>query len=65
MTGHGSGAGAERRRYIACLHDQNKSVFLEGGLFSSQSGLIENISDYFDWLNKSRPFKKVTFVLIM
>jgi len=39
-------------------------AFLEGRLFS-QSGLFENISDCFDWLNKSWPSKKATFVLIM
>jgi len=42
-----------------------KVAFLERRLFSSQSDLFENISDCFDWLNKSRPSKKATFVLIM
>jgi len=42
-----------------------KVAFLEGLLFSSQSGLFENFSDYSDWLDKSQPSKKVTFVLIM
>jgi len=50
---------------LACLHDQNKSGFFGGLAFSSQLGLFENFSDCFDWLDKSRPFKKATFVLIM
>jgi len=49
----------------ACLHDQNKSSFLEGRLFSSQPGLFKTFSGCFDWLDKSRPSKKATFVLIM
>jgi len=40
------------------LHDQSKSAFLEGQLFSNQSGLFENFSDCSDWLDKSRPSKK-------
>jgi len=40
-------------------------AFLEVRLIFSQSGLFENFSDCFDWLDKSRPFKKATFVLIM
>jgi len=40
-----------------------KVAFLEGWLFSSQLGLFENFSDCSDWLDKSRPSKKVTFVL--
>jgi len=39
-------------------------AFLEGRLFSSQSELLEDLSDCIDWLNKSRPSKKATFVLI-
>jgi len=50
---------------IACLHVQNKSGFLEGQLFSSQSELFEAFSGCSDWLEKSRPSKKATFVLIM
>jgi len=50
---------------IACLHDQNKAGFFGGRLFFSQSGLFENFSDCSDWLDKSRPSKKATFVLIM
>jgi len=42
-----------------------KVAFLEGRLFSSQSGLFKNVSDCSDWLGKSRPSKKATFVLIM
>jgi len=33
---------------------KTKVAFLEGRLFSSQSGIFENISDCSDWLNKSR-----------
>jgi len=33
--------------------------------FSSQSGLFENFSGCSDWLDKSRPSKKATFVLIV
>jgi len=49
---------------------KTKVAFLEGRLFSSQSGLFENFSDCSDWLDKSRPSKsrpskKATFVLIM
>jgi len=50
---------------LACLNDQNKSGFLEGRPFSSQSGLFENFSDCSVWLDKSRPSKKATFVLIV
>jgi len=50
--------------HVACLHDQNKSV-LEGRLCSSQSELLENFSNCSEWLDKSRPSKKATFVLIM
>jgi len=42
-----------------------KVDFLEGRLFPSQSGLLENFSDCSDWLDKSRPSKKAAFVLIM
>jgi len=35
-----------------------------GRLFSSQSVLFETFSDCSDWLDKSRPSKKATFVLI-
>jgi len=42
-----------------------KVAFLEGRLFSSQSGLFKNFSDFSDWLDKNRPSKKAIFVLIM
>jgi len=42
-----------------------KVAYLEGRLYSNQSGLFENFSDCYDWLDKSRPSKKATFVLIM
>jgi len=47
---------------------KTKAALLEGRLFSSQSSqseLFENFSDCSDWLDKSRPSKKATFVLIM
>jgi len=53
------------RSQLACLHVQSKSGFLEDRLFSSQSGLCEKFSDCSDWLDKSQPSKKATFVLIM
>jgi len=37
---------------------KEKVAFLEGRLFSSQSGLFENFSNCSDWLEKSRPSKK-------
>jgi len=40
-------------------------AFLEGRFFSSQPELLEDLSDCSDWLDKSRPSKKATFVLIM
>jgi len=51
--------------YLACLHDQNKSNFLEDRPFSSQLELLESFSNGCDWLDKCRPSKKATFVLIM
>jgi len=42
-----------------------KVAFLEGRIFSSQSGIFENFSDYYNWLDKSWLSKKVTFVLII
>jgi len=38
---------------------------LLGRPFSSQSGLFKNFSNYSDWLDKSRPPKKATPILIM
>jgi len=40
-------------------------AFLEGRLLSSQSEQFKMYSKSFDWLKKSRPSKKATFVLIM
>jgi len=42
-----------------------KVAFLDGWLLTSQSGLFENFSDCSDWLDKSWPSIKATFVLIM
>jgi len=50
---------------IACLHDQNISGFFEGPAFNQQSEQFKVHSKNFDWLEKSRPSKKATFVLIM
>jgi len=38
---------------------KEKVAFLEGRLFSSQSGLFENFSDCSDWLDKSLCFDHV------
>jgi len=38
-----------------------KVAFLEGRIFSSQSGLFENFADCSDWLDKSRFSKKSHF----
>jgi len=42
-----------------------KMAFLEGRLLSSQSEQSEKFSKNPDWLEKSRPSKKATFVFIM
>jgi len=42
-----------------------KAAFLEGRLLSSQLEQSEKFSKSLDWLEKSRPFKKATFTLIM
>jgi len=42
---------------------KTKVAFLEGRLFASQSELFEYFINRSDWLDKSRPFKKSTFVL--
>jgi len=52
-------------RLIACLHDQNKSGFLKGQLLSSQSEQFEKLFKSSNWLDKSRPSKKVALVLVM
>jgi len=45
---------------------KTKVPFLEEGrLFSSQSELFEYLLNCSDWLVKSRPSKKATFVLII
>jgi len=44
---------------------KTKVAFLEGRLFSSQSKLLEDLSDCSNWLDKSLPSKKATFVLIL
>jgi len=41
---------------------KTKVAFLEGRLLSSQSEQSEKFSKSFDWLEKSRLFKKATFV---
>jgi len=54
-----------KEELVHCLHDQNKSGFLEGRLLSSQSEQFEKFSKSSDWLEKAGPPKKATFVLIM
>jgi len=44
---------------------KTKVSFFGGPAFFQPSELFENFSDCSDWLDKSRPFKKVTFVLIL
>jgi len=41
---------------------KTKVAFLEGQLLSSQSDQSEKFSKSSDWLEKSRPSKKATFV---
>jgi len=53
------------KRHIAVYMIKTKVAFLEGWLLSSQSKQSEKFSKSSDWLEKSRPSKKVTFVLIM
>jgi len=43
---------------------KTKVAFLEGRLFSNQSELFQYFLNSSDWLDKSRPSKKATFVLI-
>jgi len=44
---------------------KTKVAFLEGRLLSSQSKQFEKFSNSSDWLEKSQPSKKATFVMIM
>jgi len=44
---------------------KTKVAFLEGRLLSSPSEQLKKNSKSSDWLEKSRPSKKATFVLIM
>jgi len=44
---------------------KTKVALLEGRLLSSQSEQSEKFSKNSDWLEKKRPSKKATFVLIM
>jgi len=52
-------------RELACLHNLNKRGFFGGPAFIQQSEKSEKFSKSPDWLEKSRPSKKATFVLIM
>jgi len=47
---------------IACLHNQNKSGFFGGLAFIQPIKASEKFSKSSDWLEKSRPSKKATFV---
>jgi len=52
--------------HVACLHDQNKSGFLEGRLLSRQSEQFEKLSkSSIGWKKVGPSSKKATFVLIM
>jgi len=42
---------------VACLHDQNKSGFVESRLLSSQSDQFKKYSKSSDWLKKAGPLK--------
>jgi len=44
---------------------KTKVTFLEGRLLSSQSKQFKKYSKSSNWLEKNRPCKKATFVLIM
>jgi len=44
---------------------KTKVAFLEGLLLSSQTEHFKKNSNSSDWLEKSRPSKKATFILIM
>jgi len=45
---------------------KTKVAFLGAGFFpANQGGGVENFSDCSDWLGKSRPSRKTTFVFIM
>jgi len=50
---------------IACLHDQNKTGLFGELAFIQPTRAIRKVFKSSDWLEKSRPFKKATFVLIM
>jgi len=52
---------------IACLHDQNKSDFLEGRLFPTNQGFLKTFQIILiGWIKAGLPqSKKATFVLIM
>jgi len=54
--------GNMEHTYQPCVA-KTKAAFLEDRHFFSQSGLFENFSDCSDWMEKSRPSKKATFVL--
>jgi len=49
---------------LACYMIKALVAFWRAGFFPANQGFLKT-SDCFDWLDKSRPSKKVTFVLIM
>jgi len=53
------------RPFIAFYIIKTKVAFLEGRLLTSQSEQFKKNSKSSDWLEKSQPSKKATFVLIM
>jgi len=44
---------------------KTKVAFLEGRLFPNQLQIFQYFFNSSDWLDKTRPSKKATFVLIM
>jgi len=44
---------------------KTKEAFMEGRLLSSQPEQSENFFKSSDWLDKNRPSKKASFILIM
>jgi len=46
---------------LVCLHNQNKSGFFGGPAFFQPIRHFESFSNYSDWLDKSRPSKKIHF----
>jgi len=54
-----------RTAMLACSHDQSKSGFFGRPAFFQPIKAFQNFLNCSDWLDKSRPSKKATFVLTM